>query len=410
MIQRSRCPMRGRLSNPRSSSLRKRGDAKPAITLAELVAVIAVLAVALVVVAPAMVRARAIATTVRCEDHLLGFATGLSFYTAEHEDWLPGPNTSGVITRVASYGDGSGLQQSNVPVQSFDWMTPLALYDRVLPDNRADRWFDLWTQYRCPSQHRDSRIFASSQAPQDRTDFSTYPYPWPGCSYLMPTYFSMWGSDQFQILTFIPSAHIPVGSKVVPQSWEVQNQDYLSRIDSVGPPAQKVFVADGTRYLDAGGRLSTNVSPDPTYLGDFTTMAPWWAGSTAYGVARNTLNWDGDVLSVGSPSDGDNLPLSYRHPAFASLDGTGSMEGQQPATLISDGSPAILPGSGSPSSPQTGAAQDNHGAINTLFFDGHVERLNDRQSREISLWYPTGSVVAEESEGMTSLPVGYVIP
>jgi prepilin-type processing-associated H-X9-DG protein len=59
---------------------------------------------------------------------------------------------------------------------------------------------------------------------------------------------------------------------------------------------------------------------------------------------------------------------------------------------------------------QTGAAQDNRGCMNTLFFDAHVERLNDRESRQIELWYPTGSVVEDASCGMTDVDVGYVIP
>jgi prepilin-type processing-associated H-X9-DG protein len=57
-------------------------------------------------------------------------------------------------------------------------------------------------------------------------------------------------------------------------------------------------------------------------------------------------------------------------------------------------------------------AQSNSGRINALFFDGHVASLNDRQSREPVLWYPSGATVTAsgEAEGMVYVPEGFVIP
>ena len=48
--------------------------------------------------------------------------------------------------------------------------------------------------------------------------------------------------------------------------------------------------------------------------------------------------------------------------------------------------------------------------MNAVFFDGHVERLDDRASRDIDRWYPTGSVRSGDYVGMTTVPAGYVIP
>jgi prepilin-type processing-associated H-X9-DG protein len=112
----------------------------------------------------------------------------------------------------------------------------------------------------------------------------------------------------------------------------------------------------------------------------FASYTGWLARSTAYGVASGTSNWDGDLIGgPGSASAGRNLLLSYRH------------------GWTTD-----------PSGPL--AAQDNQGRINALMFDGHVGQLDDRRSRDIGLWHPTGSVVNSSSNGLTTVPDGYEIP
>jgi len=60
--------------------------------------------------------------------------------------------------------------------------------------------------------------------------------------------------------------------------------------------------------------------------------------------------------------------------------------------------------------PLTDGVRSNSGEINALFFDGHVERLDDRQSRDIEYWYPSGSTVIEKSEGLTDVPDNYKVP
>jgi len=133
---------------------------------------------------------------------------------------------------------------------------------------------------------------------------------------------------------------------------------YRSRISMVGPPSRKVAVADGTRYFD-GEQVDFDPSPDPTFFGAFTSNGAWWSGGTAYGVKAGTTNWTGQTVGAGSPANGENLILSYRH---------GCVAGQAPTNV-----------------------HDNKGSINALFFDGHVARLTDRQSRDPELWYPTGA-------------------
>jgi prepilin-type processing-associated H-X9-DG protein len=197
---------------------------------------------------------------------------------------------------------------------------------------------------------------------------------------MMPAAFQYTGQDYNEkvlcyderITTF------PVLSKALPADFEVRMDEYQPRLDRVGSAARKIFVADGTRYLDQYNDLDFDIAPIPTWFGAFTSPGGWWAGCQAYGVRENSRNWGGTPVPVGSESGGQNLGLSYRH-------------GMQ---------------RGVPS----GDVHDNVGTINALFYDGHVARMTDQQSREVSYWYPKGGIVQTPAEGMTDVPEGYVIP
>jgi hypothetical protein len=44
-----------------------------------------------------------------------------------------------------------------------------------------------------------------------------------------------------------------------------------------------------------------------------------------------------------------------------------------------------------------------------MFFDKHVARLDDRASRRIEYWYPTGTI-ARPGEGLTDVPEDFEVP
>ena len=70
-------------------------------------------------------------------------------------------------------------------------------------------------------------------------------------SYLMPAHFQYWGR-RFDKQPIAPTANpnFSVSAKAVPDFFEVQAQDYKSKVTLVGNPGQKIAVADGTRYMD----------------------------------------------------------------------------------------------------------------------------------------------------------------
>jgi prepilin-type processing-associated H-X9-DG protein len=211
-------------------------------------------------------------------------------------------------------------------------------------------------------------------------------------SYLMPAQFQLVGQNhKDDTLAYKRGSDFPraVSGRAPPESFEYINYDYLPRLDQVGQPACKVFAADGTRYLECEGGTEgldfdvypyfESAYPSRGLFGSFTDPAPWWCGSTAYGVEQGSLNWDNLPVDVGEypRGRGRNLALSYRHGADGSI---------------------------------TSRAQTNPGRINALLFDGHVERLNDRRSREVGLWYPAGTRIQAPEEGMTRVPQDFEVP
>ncbi len=246
-----------------------------------------------------------------------------------------------------------------------------------MPSVRAERFKFLLQKFRCPSLTYSSGLYGSAP---DLKEFQKQA-PWPAVSYLMPVYFQYWGQRNQRVLCYDEKIKaIPVMTKAAPDypDWEVRVDDYVPRIDRVGAAARKIFAADGTRYVTYSTFIDIEVAPIPNWNGAFADWGAWYCGSQAYGVKSDTLNWDNLPVPDGSESQGQNLTVSYRH-------------GGQAGCLSGD-------------------AHDNRGLINAVFFDGHVERLTDRQSRQVHLWYPSGTVVQNPSSGMTDVPVGYVVP
>lgn len=344
---------------------------RAAFTLIELLVVVAIIAVLLSILLPSLGAAREQARSAACGALMRGFATGFATYFSENDEWIPGVNTSGVAVRAMQNVTG-GMNRPRMPVQSFDWLTPTVGTDRELPGARAERFRELLARYRCPSLAEVRAVLYTDNAGASR-DFGTF-VPLAGTfqatSYMMAAQFQYWGRGRAGELAPDRGA---AGARVLaltqPTNFAVWNPDrFRARIPEIGRPAAKALVADGTRYLTNASVLDFDVAPDPTFFGSFSEGGCFWAGSTAWGVRAGTPNWDGTPVGRGSESAGQNLALSYRH-------------GNQKGVL-------------------SGSARDNKGAINVLLFDGHVERMDDRRSRDIKWWYPKGAVVQSIGENM----------
>lgn len=355
-----------------------------AFTLIELLVVVAIIGLLMSILLPNLVCAREQARSAVCGNILRSFGFGLSSYSLEQQDWFPGINTTGAnfaAGLLSSSDQRRFLQNPKQPVQTFDWMTPSISSSIEMGSDRAERFATLIKTFGCPSQRTvdiDDLFPPGLSGIPDAIDFRRFleRNNYQPLSYLMPVHFQYWGQRYRNtpiISGNIGSVSITVTAQVANASWEAYPNDYRSRISLVGDGSRKVMAADGMRYMDNTRSIDFDITPRPTFFGSFTSAGAWWAGSTAYGVRNGSDNWDGTRLTTGSPSGGANLALSYRHTCNRSE----------------------LPTQ----------ARDNTGSINAVFFDGHVGRMNDRESRNIEYWYPKGSEArGPDSEGMTNFP------
>ena len=357
-----------------SASYPERGGA---FTLIELLVVVSIIALLISILLPSLRTARDQAKTAVCASQMRMMTVGLANYTTEFNDWFPGVNTTGVAVRNKLLGlNAEDLRDPYLPVQPHDWATPILSLEMDLPASRAERLRLITEKFRCPSQLGVKSVLypfglPASSVP-DREDFLAYSN-WTALSHLMPVHFQYWGTDytgkRLDGYTRVPGRSVL--AQVIPDGWEAEYSNYVSRLSRMPSLSNKVFLADGTRFLPASLLLDHDVSAIPTYFGSFTSSGAWWSGSRAYGVdANKDINWDGDALSESSPAKGRNLPLSYRHRA-----------GRRSSAVTS---------------------RANRGAMNAAFFDGHVELMNDQQSRRVHLWYPSGSIAKEGKSGMTT--------
>ncbi len=358
-------------------------------TLIELLVVVAVISLLMSILLPSLECAREQARRVVCGTTLSSFGKGLTYYVQENSEFLPGVNTSGYAMQKywlsGENGQAEAFTDASMPVQNYDWITPIIRYsDTELPAKRAERWAFFWQErYACPSVGNTQSVLynPNSRIPgPEREDFKAI--SWRQNSYLMPTYFQLWG-DRFERWQLGGSAGqfeaVPVSAKLPSDSWERNAEDFRSRLTQVGPLGRKLFVSDGTRYLDRNNLpLDHDAKPIAGSFGAFTESGAWRSGATAFGVRAGSSRWGGGAVSGGSPSEGRNLPLSYRH---------GCSRGDA-----------------------GGDATRNQGEINGLFFDGHVDSLNDRDSREPHLWFPSGAKLRNLGQVMVPWDVQQVVP
>lgn len=340
-------------------------DLRAAFSLVELLVVISIIALLISILLPSLKRARDQAKAVKCGALQHGFGNAFSTYYTEYQNWIPGRNTSGMATWVAGYaGQPEPLSHSDIPVQTYDWMTPILRSETQLPANRAKRFRLLLEHYACPAVNFRAILWidrsSGEKQPIDHDLFLEEVDSggaFLGGSYLMPIHFQMWGQNEQRIIGMYPKAPVPYNSQRnpgPPRPWEVEVLAYRSRLEKVGSPSEKIAVSDGTRYLNRRLVLDFDHDDTPRIFGAFTTAGGWWRGSTAFGEGRY------------NPSQGKNIPFTFRH----------------------------------------------HDGIRALFFDGHAESLSRKHARKIDYWYPKGGVVTKSREGLTAFdtyPDGYVI-
>lgn len=300
----------------------------------------------------------------RCQFNLQRFGVAMATYAADYQNVYAGANTSGAQGQVlASY---QGNTTSSTPTQVEDWFSPTVGRMVELSPNRAERMTGFFNQeFACPlAARRNDSIFGNGTDFDDFTSLFSSAQGIRQVSYLSPAQFHYFPNrdvaraNRYTTTINGQSVSIILKSLVSTLNSSVAvNPTFRPRLDLIGTQASnKVYVSDGTRYLDSTNLLSIEITQNPSFYGNFTDIGPIFDTSTAFG--RRSF------------SQGAQLPLTFRHGAFD--------------------------------------------RINAVNFDGSVRSITQLQAwTDASPWYPSGSIfqgTGVTPEARAAYQTGDVIP
>jgi prepilin-type N-terminal cleavage/methylation domain-containing protein/prepilin-type processing-associated H-X9-DG protein len=322
-------------------------------TLIELLVVVAIIAVLISMLLPALGQAREAARAVVCASNLRQGGIAQYQYGVDENSYLPGPNTSGYAYQIGR--PPSGSTSSSDPIQADDWLSPILGKRMSLPTDRWARLREIFNNaFRCPSNTlKYDYIYPSTPAGFPEANTLGYlSYSSPITFHVYANYASMVNKGKIYgaCLQSPDANYVDLGPA---------NHNF--RIDTVGTPEYKVAITEGARYVDQLGKVS--FSTDTSAAG-----ASWGANFMNRGATLNCfyestgepykINYDGTLTEIARK-------FSYRH----------------------------------------------NDQLDVLFFDGHAGRLTNKESRKVKYWFPSGSVILDPSNiGDPSVRRGTIVP
>lgn len=325
---------------------------KKAFTLIELLVVIAIISLLIGILLPALGQARAAARKLVCSTTLRGMGQAMTSYSLDNEDYIPGVNSSGAAYRQfrgpGQFWGMSFNQTPATPTTWWDWISPSIGDSYGLSPNRAERTAQIFEDLGCAEARVFNDSLYQSNGVFDRADFErvfTEGRSFRQISYLSPGSFHYYSSELAGNAPVIPGTQNQrfftgfENPATTPRSYRPQ----MTRVGTT--LSNKVFAADGTRYLDNQGTngfvLDFDMSPRATTYSSFCTSGPIFDESRAYGRSEPSL--------VDTTL---HLQLSMRHSE----------------------------------------------SVNAMYFDGHVEGMSQVEMwTDPNPWFPSGSVFTGES-------------
>lgn len=332
-----------------NTSLTRTVSTRRGFTLVELLVVVAVIALLIGLLLPALSKARAAGFQAKGLSTQKQLALGIISYGNSADFAIPGINTSGrQLQRQLTVNGGARINQTEgMPTQGWDWMTPALAGEVNYPVTRADRLVYNLREYSDPAQREvfiaqnlDNAAETLGLGPSMQ-ELATRTSSIPAPSFFMPAAFQLQGG-----FPSTPTDNTtPIGqTDQAKQCVEIPG-GYRPRQDKIGQAASKIAIADGhINVTDNGG------APIKMDVGTFTLPQDKIFGAFA---SDGAIRKDATHYAEG----GTNLKLSYRHA----------------------------------------------NRINTVYFDGHGEAIGDDASRNPSLWYPTGSLFKNNNAHSTSV-------
>ncbi|MBN1492433.1 MAG: prepilin-type N-terminal cleavage/methylation domain-containing protein [Phycisphaerae bacterium] len=240
--------------------------------LLELLVVVALITLLLSTLLPSLSVVRAQATATVCLSNLKNLGNAQHGYQTVENGYIPGsPLTSGYpLAHVGSAPPAeAGTWRIGMPLNTFDYATPLLQHMNIAlprggtPADVRRRCFPITTAepFHCPANRQVAEAWAPSGVPADyRTLMIRAP------SYLTMNTMMRGGPAMYDRYT---NGSLALVAGVLPWDMAQPTADqyaqtivdvpagYFPRIERVGRAAMKVFLADGTRFVDSASQQIT---------------------------------------------------------------------------------------------------------------------------------------------------------
>lgn len=338
-------------------------QARRAFTLIELLVVVAVIALLIGILLPALGAARNSAFAAVSSNQQRQFSTGMNAYATSNNGQLPGVNSREGYEVWRRNSDPLMLDElsrdSSMPVQAYDWMT-LSVDGDNLPLDRNARFVYLYNELGDPAQKEITTVWSGSLGSlgsQELLDYlqQTGQGAMKASSYIMPMGFQYYGKLRWTGGGAIPPqardrfilesqgigwAASTSGNNYVPGLLQQPNPSYIPRLDRLDRPSLKVYNATGTRlYSDSPAGGDSFVTVDGSLRGGF-------AQGSAFGDF-GPVHRSSRAFGLGPEQDGVAKQIAFRH----------------------------------------------SGRIIVAMFDGSTRPLTPEQAIDPTYWFPSGSIL-----------------
>ena len=250
-------------------------------TLVELLVVVAVIALLIGVLLPALAGARASGQQAQAANNIRQMLIGLTAWSTENDLLIPGINTTG--------SEYDGLPNTDVldrsPVraaQNWDWLSNSLAQDG-LPNRRLPRMAALFSEYGDPTVGQELTATDLTGLESDEVEQLESEL---GGSITAPSYFMPMGFQYAGETIDAGGGDIRQWGAPSPEREAVSlPENWFPRLTSIGQESLKVAVADGAVRLDPSRTIDAGPFADPTQTenyGLFGMAPPTWTDSPNY--------------------------------------------------------------------------------------------------------------------------------